>query len=250
MEATEQLRVGVFGAHGRMGAQVCQAVDGAPDLELVAMVDADDSLFYAADAGAAVVIDFTRPDVVMDHVRWCLDQGISMVVGTSGFDAERLATVRSWLAAVPEVGVIVAPNFAIGAVLLMEFAAKAARYYESVEIIEQHHPDKVDAPSGTALHTAALIAQTRASAGLGPMPDATETALSGARGASVDGVPVHAMRLRGLVAHQEVWFGQPGETLTLRHDSYDRAAFMPGVLLATRAVLTRPGLTVGLADLL
>lgn len=246
----EPIRVGVLGARGRMGSEVCRAVDAAPDTELVAMVDAGDWLFNVADAGAQVVVDFTSPDVVMDNIRWCIDQGISAVVGTSGFDSERLGTVRNWLEKAPGVGVIVAPNFAIGAVLLMQFAEKAARYFESAEIVELHHPNKVDAPSGTALRTAELIGAARAAAGLGPGPDATTTALDGARGAAVAGVPVHAVRLQGLVAHQEVLFGTVGETLTVRHDSFDRASFMPGVLLAVRNVLRQPGLTVGLDALL
>jgi 4-hydroxy-tetrahydrodipicolinate reductase len=233
-----------------MGVEVCRAVDAATDLELVAMIDQGDWLFNASDAGAEVVVDFTTPDVVMDNLHWCIDQGINMVVGTSGFSEPRLARVRSWLERKPEVGVVIAPNFAVGAVLMMELAARAARFYESVEIIEQHHPEKVDAPSGTALHTAKLVADARAAADLPPMPDATATELPGARGAQVDGVRVHSVRARGLVAHQEVLFGGAGETLTIRHDSYDRASFMPGVLLAVRSVLRRPGLTVGLGPLL
>lgn len=249
-EVTEAVRVGVLGAQGRMGTEVCRAVNAAPDMELVAMIDQGDWLFNASDAGAEVVVDFTTPDVVMDNLHWCIDQGINVVVGTSGFTEQRLGRVRSWLERKPEVGVVVAPNFAVGAVLMMEFAARAARFFESVEIIEQHHPDKVDAPSGTALRTAEVVAAARAAAGLAPPPDATKSELAGARGAEVEGVRVHAVRARGLVAHQEVLFGTTGETLTLRHDSYDRASFMPGVLLAVRAVRDRPGLTVGLGPLL
>jgi 4-hydroxy-tetrahydrodipicolinate reductase len=245
------VRVGVLGARGRMGSEVCRAVDGAEDMDLVAMVDAGDWLFNVSDAGAQVVVDFTTPDVVMDNLRWCIDQGISAVVGTTGFDAERLATVREWLEAADNgVGVVIAPNFGIGAVLMMQFAAKAARFFESVEIIEMHHPGKLDAPSGTARHTAELIAEARASAGLGAMPDATTSEYDDARGASVGGVPVHSVRLAGMVAHQEVLCGRAGEALTIRHDSFDRASFMPGVLLAVRQVLSRPGLTIGLDPLL
>jgi 4-hydroxy-tetrahydrodipicolinate reductase len=233
-----------------MGTEVCRAVDDAPDLELVAMIDQGDGLFSASDAGAEVVVDFTTPDVVMDSLHWCIDQGINVVVGTSGFTEQRLARVRSWLSRKPEVGVVVAPNFAVGAVLMMEFAARAARFFESVEIIEQHHPDKVDAPSGTALRTAQVVADARAAAGMEPVPDATKSEVAGARGAEIEGVRVHAVRARGLVAHQEVLFGTTGETLTLRHDSYDRVSFMPGVLLAVRSVPRRPGLTVGLGPLL
>jgi 4-hydroxy-tetrahydrodipicolinate reductase len=246
----EPIRVGVLGARGRMGVEVCKAVDAADDLELVAMIDQGDWLFNASDANAEVVVDFTTPDVVMDHLHWLVDQGISVVVGTSGFTEQRLERVRGWLAHRPDVGVVIAPNFAIGAVLMMQFAARAARFFESVEVIEQHHPRKVDAPSGTALHTARVIAAARAEAGLAAVPDATKTELPGARGAEVDGVRVHSVRASGLVAHQEVLFGTAGETLTIRHDSYERASFMPGVLLAIRSVLHRPGLTVGLDALL
>ena len=247
---SEPLRVGVLGARGRMGAETCRAVDGAEDLDLVAMVDAGDWLFSVADAGAQVVVDFTHPDVVLDNIRWCIDEGIHCVVGTTGFDAERLETVRGWTEKAPEVGVLIAPNFAIGAVLSMRFAALAAPFFSSVEIIELHHPAKVDAPSGTATRTAQMVAAARAEAGLGAAPDATATAADGARGASVDGVPVHSIRLSGLVAHQEVLLGTEGETLSIRHDSLDRVSFMPGVLLAVRSVPTRPGLTLGLESLL
>jgi 4-hydroxy-tetrahydrodipicolinate reductase len=246
----DPVRVGVLGARGRMGAEVCRAVDAAPDMEVVAMVDVGDWMFDIADAGAEVVVDFTHPDVVMDNVRFCVDQGIQCVVGTSGFDEKKLATVREWLEHKPEVGVLVAPNFAIGAVLSMRFAELAARYYESVEIIELHHPRKVDAPSGTASHTARLIAAARAEAGLGKAPDATTQSLDGARGAVIDEVPVHSIRLSGLVAHQEVLFGGSGETLTIRHDSLDRNSFMPGVLLAVRSILDHSGLLVGLDKLM
>jgi 4-hydroxy-tetrahydrodipicolinate reductase len=246
----EPIRVGVLGARGRMGAEVCRAVDAAADLELVAMLDEGDWLFNAADAAAQVVVDFTTPDAVMDNLQWSIDQGINVVVGTSGFTEQRLDQVRTWLSHKPEVGVLIAPNFGIGAVLMMQFAAKAAKYFESVEIIEQHHPRKLDAPSGTATHTAKLIAAARAEAGLGAMPDATKEELAGARGAEIDGVRVHAVRAAGLVAHQEVLFGTAGETLTIRHDSLDRTSFMPGVLLGVRSVVNRPGLTIGLDDLL
>jgi 4-hydroxy-tetrahydrodipicolinate reductase len=249
-EGSDAIRVGVLGARGRMGVEVCRAVDAADDMELVAMIDQGDWLFNATDAGAEVVVDFTAPDVVMDNLHWCIEQGLNVVVGTSGFTEQRLDRVRSWLAHKPGVGVIIAPNFAVGAVLMMEFAARAARFFESAEIIEQHHPKKVDAPSGTATRTAQIIAQARAAAGLGAMPDATKDEVAGARGAEIDGVHVHAVRATGLVAHQEVIFGTVGETLTIRHDSYDRASFMPGVLLAVRSVVDRPGLTVGLGSLL
>ena len=229
---------------------MCRAVDTAPDTELVAMVDSGDWLFNVSDAGAQVVVDFTTPAVVMDNLRWCLDQGVHAVVGTSGFTPERIDTVREWLAHKPDLGVVIVPNFALGAVLMMQFAAKAARFFESVEVVELHHPDKVDAPSGTARRTAELIGAARTAAGLAEAPDATADSIDGARGATVAGVPVHSIRARGLVAHQEVLFGTAGETLTIRHDSYDRGSFMPGVLLAIRAVMRRPGLTVGLDALL
>jgi 4-hydroxy-tetrahydrodipicolinate reductase len=249
-EDVEPVRVGVLGARGRMGTEVCRAINASDDLELVAMVDDGDWLFNVSDAGADVVVDFTTPDVVMDNLHWCIDQGINAVIGTSGFTEARFDRVRAWLSHKPELGVIVAPNFAIGAVLMMEAAARAARYFESVEIVEMHHPGKVDAPSGTALRTAQMIAEARAAAGMGPAPDATKDEMAGARGTDVSGVRVHSLRAAGLVAHQEVLLGTTGETLTIRHDSYDRQSFMPGVLLAVRSVVTRPGLTIGLGPLL
>ena len=240
------IKVGVLGAKGRMGAQTCLAVEESDDCELVARLDLGDKLEQLTEAGAQVVVDFTRPEVVMDNLAWCIEHGIHAVVGTTGFDDERLATLRSQLDASPGAGVLIAPNFSIGAVLMMQFAAKAARYYESVEIIELHHPDKVDAPSGTARRTAELVAAARREAGSGPIPDATTTALDGARGAEVDGIRVHGVRLRGLIAHQEVLFGDEGETLTIRHDSMARVSFMAGVLLGVRRIVDTPGLTVGL----
>jgi 4-hydroxy-tetrahydrodipicolinate reductase len=227
-----------------MGSEVCKAVDAADDLELVAAIDQTDDRSGAA--AAQVVVDFTTPDVVMGNLEWAIGQGIHAVVGTTGFTEQKLASVRGWLSSQPSVGVLVAPNFGIGAVLMMQFAAKAARYFESAEIIEQHHPRKLDAPSGTSGHTARLIAAARAEAGLGPMPDATKEEAPGARGTDVEGVRVHSVRAAGLVAHQEVLFGTGGETLTIRHDSLDRVSFMPGVLLAVRAIVSHPGLTVGL----
>jgi 4-hydroxy-tetrahydrodipicolinate reductase len=233
-----------------MGQQVCAAVDAAADMDLVAMVDAGDWLFSVADAGAQVLVDFTHPDVVMDNIRFAIDQGIHAVVGTTGFTEQRLNTIREWLADTPQLGVIVVPNFAIGAVLMMRFAEMAARFYESVEVVELHHPQKVDAPSGTAIRTAEIIAAARANAGLEAAPDETTTSREGARGAVVDDIHVHALRITGLVAHQEVVFGTRGETFTIRHDSLDRVSFMPGVLLAIRQIVSRPGLTVGLEPVL
>ncbi|MFL0181221.1 MULTISPECIES: 4-hydroxy-tetrahydrodipicolinate reductase [unclassified Mycobacterium] len=242
------MQVAVLGAKGKVGATMVAAVQAAEDLTLSAAVDAGDELSLLTDSGTEVVIDFTHPAVVMDNLKFLIDNGIHAVVGTTGFTQERLAQVRSWIEAKPGSAVLIAPNFAIGAVLSMHFAAQAAKYFESVEVIELHHPQKADAPSGTAARTAALIAEARK--GLPPNPDATSTGLPGARGADVDGVPVHSIRLAGLVAHQEVLFGTMGETLTIRHDSIDRTSFVPGVLLAVRRVAEYPGLTIGIEPLL
>ncbi len=229
-----------------MGSEVVKAVTESGDCELVAALDQGDSLDALVTAGAQVVVDFTTPDVVMANLDFLIKNNIHAVVGTTGFSDDRITQLNSWLTANPTAGVLIAPNFAIGAVLMMEFAEKAAKFFESAEIIELHHPNKVDAPSGTAARTAALISDARKRAGLSAMPDATTTSLDGARGAMVGDVPVHSVRLRGLIAHQEVLFGGLGETLTIRHDSLDRAGFMPGVLLGVRQVSTHPGLTVGL----
>jgi 4-hydroxy-tetrahydrodipicolinate reductase len=235
------IRVGVLGAQGRMGSEVCRAVDAADDLELVAGVDADDD--RKPLTAAQVVVDFTTPAVVMDNIRWCLDNDLNVVIGTTGFGEDRLAQVRGWLGDTPSRGVLVAPNFGIAAVLMMRFAATAAPYFDSVEIVELHHPNKVDAPSGTARRTAEMVAEARAGK---PSPDATTQEIDGARGADVEGVHVHAVRLAGLVAHQEVLLGGHGETLTIRHDSLSRESFMPGVLVGVRWVVEHPGLTVGI----
>jgi 4-hydroxy-tetrahydrodipicolinate reductase len=243
---TEQLAVAVLGANGRMGAEAVKAVEAAPDLKLVAALGRNDSLDTLLDAGARIVVDLTVPDSTEANVRFAVEHGMHAVVGTTGWNAQRLARLDELLAGRPELGVLIAPNFALGSVLASAFAAKASKYFESVEIIELHHPDKVDAPSGTAVRTAQLISAERAAAGVAPSPDATSTERPGARGCEVDGVRVHSVRLRGLVAHQEVLLGGPGEQLTLRHDSFDRASFMPGVLLGVRNVAAHPGLTVGL----
>jgi 4-hydroxy-tetrahydrodipicolinate reductase len=240
------IRVGVIGARGRMGSEAVKAVQDAPDMELVAALGRGDSLDALTEAGAQVAVELTNPGAVMDNLAFCVRNGIHAVVGTTGFTEDRLATLRAQLAASPGTGVLIAPNFGIGAVLTMRFAQQAARFFESVEIVELHHPNKADAPSGTAVRTAELIAAARRDAGCAPQPDATTTALDGARGADVSGVPVHAVRLRGLVAHQEVLFGDAGEIFTIRHDSMNRASFMPGVLLGVRRVLGTPGLTLGL----
>ncbi|MCK1798912.1 4-hydroxy-tetrahydrodipicolinate reductase [Streptomyces sp. XM4193] len=243
-------RVAVIGARGRMGAEAVQAVEAAEDLELVAALGRGDSLDTLTGAGAGIAVELTHPDSVMENVEFCVRNGIHCVVGTTGWTDERLATLRELLAASPGTGVLIAPNFGIGAVLTMRFAQQAARFFESVEVVELHHPNKADAPSGTAARTAQLIAAARDEAGCPPQPDATSTALDGARGADVDGVPVHAVRLRGLVAHQEVLFGGEGEILTIRHDSMNRGSFMPGVLLGVRRIARTPGLTFGLEHFL
>lgn len=233
-----------------MGSTVCRAIDDAEDLELVATIDLGDDLERIVHAGADVVVDFTTPEVIADHLDFYIRSGVHAVVGTTGLTEERLDDVRASLGQAPDVGVVIAANFSLGAVLVMQFAAQAAHYFESVEIIELHHPDKLDAPSGTARHTASMVARSRRDAGRTTMPDATTESMDGARGATIDDVPVHSVRLRGLVAHEEVLFGNPGEILTLRHDSLDRSSFMPGVLLAVRTVADRPGLTIGLENLL
>jgi 4-hydroxy-tetrahydrodipicolinate reductase len=242
------IKVGVLGSKGRMGSEVSRAISAADDMTLCAAVDVGDDRQALADCD--VVVDFTHPSAVLDNLRWCVHHGLNCVVGTSGFDEARLSEVRQWLDG-RESRVLIAPNFSVGAVLMMHFAAQAARFFESAEVVELHHAGKADAPSGTALRTASLIGAARASAGLGAPPDATVTEVSGARGAAVGGVHVHAVRLAGLVAHQEVLLGGHGETLTIRHDSLDRASFMPGVLLGVRSSASLPpGLTVGIESLL
>jgi 4-hydroxy-tetrahydrodipicolinate reductase len=240
--------VAVVGAAGRMGSTTCDAVEAADGLELVARIDVGDDL-AAGLAEADVAVIFSVPSTALEHVLACVRAGVHAVVGTTGWSAESLTAVGDALAGTG-VGVLIAPNFALGAVLLMRFAAAAAPHFESVEVIELHHPDKVDAPSGTARHTAEAIAAARTAAGVADSPDATNTGLPAARGAKVEGVPVHAVRLRGLTAHEEVLLGNAGEQLTIRHDSFDRVSFMPGVVLAVRRIGDRPGLTVGLENYL
>jgi 4-hydroxy-tetrahydrodipicolinate reductase len=243
------IKVGVLGARGRMGRTVCETIEDASDTELVAQVDHGDAL--ESLLGADVIVDFTHVAVVMDNLRWCVEHDLNVVVGTSGFSDERLAEVRSWTGKAPDVRVLIVPNFSIGAVLMMSFAAQAARFFESAEIIELHHNRKMDAPSGTALRTAALMGEARAKAGLAAPADATEKELDGARGTIVDDIHVHSVRMAGLLAHHEILFGGHGEILTVRHDSMDRASFMPGVLVGIRGIRTLPpGLTVGLEPLL
>lgn len=242
-----EIQVGVFGSDGKMGSEVIRAVEAADGMRFVGGVDAG----QARDgvSAAQVVVDFTHPDAVMDNIAWCVERGIHMVIGTTGFTEERLDRVRALLGTQPGVGVLIASNFSIGAVLMMQFAAKAAPFYPSAEIVELHHPNKADAPSGTATTTAQRIAAARAAAHLGPVPDATVHD-EGARGAVVDGIHVHGVRLQGLVAHQEVLLGALGETLTIRHDSFDRVSFMPGVIAAVHHVAEVPGLTLGIDSLL
>ena len=244
------IKVGVLGANGKMGAQTVATINAATDLELVAALDLGDSIETLKKSGAEVVVDFTHPDSVMANLEYAINNGINVVVGTTGFDSAKLAKVKELLAKNPKVGALIAPNFGLGAVLMMQFAAQAAKHFESVEIIELHHPNKADAPSGTATRTAELITDARKVANRPPMPDATTSALPGARGAKVGDVPIHSVRLRGLVAHQEVILGDQGETLSIRHDSIDRTGFMPGVLLAIHKVGSRPGLTFGLENFL
>ena len=244
------IKVAVLGAKGRMGAETVKAISSTSDLSLVAQIDLGDSIEQLTATGAQVVVDFTHPDSVMKNLEYAIKNGIHVVVGTTGFDEKKLSEVKGWLASNPTVGAVIAPNFGLGAVLMMQFAAKAAQYFESVEIVELHHPDKADAPSGTASRTAELITEARKSAKRPAMPDKTSSGLDGARGAKVGDVPVHSVRLRGLVAHQEVLLGDQGETLSIRHDSIDRSGFMPGVLLAVREVTKKPGLTFGLEQLM
>lgn len=239
-------RVAVLGAKGRMGSESVRALTAADGIEVVAQIDVGDSLDLVTSSGAEVALDFTQPGVALANVTWCIEHGVHVVVGTSGFDDDRIAQVSALLGETPSTGVLVVPNFSIGAVLMMRFAAVAAPFFESVEVIEMHHPAKIDAPSGTATRTAELIAAARESAGSAALPDATTTDPDGARGAKVAGVPVHAVRARGFVASQEVLFGAEGEAFTIRHDSHDRTSFMPGVVAAVRAVADRPGITVGL----
>ncbi|MEU1019728.1 4-hydroxy-tetrahydrodipicolinate reductase [Streptomyces sp. NPDC005898] len=245
-----KLRVAVIGARGRIGSEAVKAVEAADDMELVAALGRGDQLETLTESGAQVAVELTHPDAVMGNLDFCVRHGIHAVVGTTGWTDERLAQLRTSLAASPETGVLIAPNFSIGAVLTMRFAQLAAPYFESVEVVELHHPNKADAPSGTATRTAQLIAEARRRAGSPAQPDATSTALDGARGADVDGVPVHSVRLRGLLAHQEVLLGGEGETLTVRHDSLHHSSFMPGILLGARRVVSTPGLTFGLEHFL
>ncbi|MDK4275876.1 4-hydroxy-tetrahydrodipicolinate reductase [Corynebacterium accolens] len=240
------IKVGVLGAQGRVGKAIVEGVNAEDDLELVAEISRGDDLQQLVDNHAEVIVDFTQPDSVMGNLEFCIANGIHCVVGTTGFDKERLDQVEQWTRQEGAGNVLIAPNFAISAVMTMVLAKQAAKFFETAEVVEFHHPTKLDAPSGTAIHTAEAIAQARRDADLGEMPDATEKSLEGARGANVDGIPVHAVRTRGMVAHEEVIFGAQGQSLTIRQDSYDRSSFTPGVLVGVREIAQHPGLVVGL----
>jgi 4-hydroxy-tetrahydrodipicolinate reductase len=242
------MKVAVLGAKGRMGAETVAAIENTSDLTLSSALDLGDSLDQLIKTGTEVVIDFTHPDSVMKNLEFAINNGIHVVVGTTGFDDKKLSELKNLLSKNPKVGALIAPNFGLGAVLMMQFSQKAAQYFESVEIIELHHANKVDAPSGTAIRTAELITDARKQSKKGEMPDASKTIIPGARGAKVGDVPIHSVRSHGYVAHQEVIFGDSGETLTIRHDSINRTGFMPGVLIGVRNVAKHPGLTVGLEN--
>lgn len=243
------IRVSVIGANGRMGSHVIAAVNGAADMQLVHALDRGDNLDAINHENTDVVVEFSVPDASLNNVLAMIKNNVNVVVGTTGWTEEKMQTVREALAEHPQISVFIAPNFAISTVLAEHFAAQAAKYFESAEIIELHHPDKVDAPSGTALHTAHKLAAAREAAGMPAIPDNTQTD-GGSRGQVVDGIHVHAVRLRGLNAHEEVLFGNAGEQLVIRADSFDRTSFMPGVLLAVRHAGEKPGLSVGLDNYL
>lgn len=241
------IKVGVIGAIGRMGSETCRAIEAEDDLDLAARVGSNDSLDGLIEAGVQVAVEFTTPNTVHDNVRFCIDRGIHCVVGATGLTDAQLHELDEF-ADERGVGVFVAPNFALGAVLMMRFAAQAARYYDWAEIIERHHEKKLDAPSGTALRTVEMMGRARNKPWERPEKD--KESLAGARGGDASGVRVHSLRLPGSVAHQEVILGSTGETLTIRHDSLDRSSFMPGVILSIRRVSDLRGVTVGLENLL
>jgi 4-hydroxy-tetrahydrodipicolinate reductase len=242
------MKVAVLGAKGRMGTEAVAAINAATDLTLSAALDIGDSLENLTQSGTEIVVDFTTPDSVMKNLEFAINNGIHVVVGTTGFDDNKLDLLKNLLSKQPKVGALIAPNFGLGAVLMMQFSQTAAKYFESAEIIEMHHANKIDAPSGTAVRTAEMITNSRKASSKPNMPDATKTSLPGARGAKVGDVPVHSIRGHGYVAHQEVVFSDAGETLTIRHDSINRSGFMPGVLIGIRNVAKHPGLTVGLEN--
>ena len=242
------MKVAVLGAKGRMGTETVAAIESSGDLTLSSALDLGDSFEQLVKTGTEVIVDFTQPESVMKNLEFAISNGIHVVVGTTGFDDKKLAVLKELLAKNPKVGALIAPNFGLGAVLMMQFSQTAAKYFESVEIIELHHANKVDAPSGTAIRTAEMITDARKQSKKSAMPDASKTIIPGARGAKVGDVPIHSVRSHGYVAHQEVIFGDAGETLSIRHDSINRAGFMPGVLIGIRNVAKHPGLTVGLEN--
>ena len=242
------MKVAVLGAKGRMGTETVAAIESSGDLTLSSALDLGDSLEQLVKTGTEVIVDFTHPESVMKNLEFAISNGIHVVVGTTGFDDKKLTVLKELLAKNPKVGALIAPNFGLGAVLMMQFSQTAAKYFESVEIIELHHANKVDAPSGTAIRTAEIITDARKQSKKSAMPDASKTIIPGARGAKVGDVPIHSVRSHGYVAHQEVIFGGAGETLSIRHDSINRAGFMPGVLIGIRNVAKHPGLTVGLEN--
>ena len=242
------MKVAVLGAKGRMGTETVAAIESSGDLTLSSALDLGDSLEQLVKTGTEVIVDFTHPESVMKNLEFAISNGIHVVVGTTGFDDKKLSVLKELLAKNPKVGALIAPNFGLGAVLMMQFSQTAAKYFESVEIIELHHANKVDAPSGTAIRTAEIITDARKQSKKSAMPDASKTIIPGARGAKVGDVPIHSVRSHGYVAHQEVIFGDAGETLSIRHDSINRAGFMPGVLIGIRNVAKHPGLTVGLEN--
>ncbi|MBT0770010.1 4-hydroxy-tetrahydrodipicolinate reductase [Kineosporia sp. J2-2] len=239
-------QIAVLGARGRMGVASVRAIEASPDLNVAAEIDLHDDLHDIIDRKADIALVFTPPDVAHDHVQWCIKQGIHVVVGTSGFDEASVERIRAALVDHSDVNVFVVPNFSVGAVLMTKFATQAAPFFESVEIIEFHHPGKVDAPSGTALRTAEVVARARNEAGCAPSPDATVLDPYGARGGQIEGIGVHSIRVSGFMSSQEVLLGNEGETMTLRYDSISRESLMPGVLSSLRAVPNLPGVTVGL----
>lgn len=245
-----EIRVAVIGAQGRMGSHAVKAIEEAEGLALVAALGSADGLDAVLDAQADVAVELTVPRATEDNVRFLVEHGIDTVVGTTGWDNDRLARLEATLKDHPETAVLIAPNFSIGAVLAMRFAELAAPYFDSAEVVEIHHTRKLDAPSGTANHTAQRIAAARNAAGLPAVPDSTESDPQGARGAVIDGIHVHAIRQQGMNAHEEILFGSDGEALTIRTDSHSTSAFMPGIVTAVRSIADYTGLIHGLENML
>lgn len=244
------IRVAVIGAKGRMGSHAVDAINDAEGLELVAALGSSDSLETLLDQNIDVAVELTVPKSTEDNVTFLVENGIDTVVGTTGWDNDRLARLESTLKDHPKTAVLIAPNFSIGAVLAMRFAELAAPYFDSAEVVEIHHTRKLDAPSGTANHTAQRIAAARNAAGLPAVPDSTESDPQGARGAVIDGIHVHAIRQQGMNAHEEILFGSDGEALTIRTDSHSTSAFMPGIVTAVRSIADYTGLIHGLENML